>query len=269
MENLINIINSKINNLDSTIEDLLYDELLITLSDIKKEFRNNPKVNLEKYFKKLTAIQNVQKNTSPHFLYQNNENKIEKNDIDIEDSKSYDSISVSSTITQKPNHKDIESKINVFSDIPEDNYYFYNLNENYGEVENNLNINYSLKTLEEFKLFSIKISGLKLFDNIFLGRTISEATLKLLSFLFILNEKPFITICEKNSKYFSTSPSSMKRAINLKENKCYIESNINENESVEMLTDFLNHIKVSPSACKVLLNSSTTKPNEKYITFIL
>lgn len=267
MENLINLINVKINDLDSTIEEILYDELLLTLRDIKKEFRNNPQANLQKYFKKLTDMQNIQKNTSSYLLSHNKENKIEKNDID--DPKSYDSISVSSTIIQKPNHKDIESKINVFSDIPEDNYYFYNFNENYGEVENKLNITYSLKTLEEFKLFSIKISGLKLFDNIFLGRTISESTLKLLSFLFVLNEKPFITICEKNSKYFSTSPSSMKRAITLKENKCYIESNINESESVEMLKNFLNHINVSPSTCKVLLNSSTTKPNENYVTFIL
>lgn len=264
MENLMNIINSKITNLNSTIEELLYDELIMTLRDIKKEFRNNSDANLEKYFKKLTAIHNLQKNTSSHFLSQN---KSEKNEI--ENSKPDDSISVSSTIIQKPSHKDIESKINVFSNVPEDNYYFYNLNENYGEEENNLNIQYSLKPLTEFKLFSIKISGLKLFDNIFLGRTISESTLKLLSFLFILNEKPFITLCEKNSKYFSTSPSSMKRAINLKENKCYIESNINENEAVEMITNFLNHVKIAPSACKVLLNSSTTKLNEKYVTIIL
>lgn len=267
MQNLLNIINSKINNLDSNIEELLYDEFLLTLQDIKKDFKNNSEVDLKKYFHKLDTIQNIKKNISSHLNSYNPE--LESNQTSNENTELDEAISVSSNISSKPDYKDIESKIRTFSNIPEDNYYFYSLNENYGEVENKLNLVYSLTNLEDFKLFSIKISGLKLFDNVFLGRTISEAMVKLLSFLFMLNEKPFITICEKNSKYFSTSPANMKRAITLKENKCYFESNVDESEASEMIKSFLNHININLSACKVLLNCSTTKPNEGYITFVL
>lgn len=267
MQNLLNIINSKINNLDSNIEELLYDEFLLTLQDIKKDFKNNSEVDLKKYFHKLDTIQNIKKNISSHLNSYNPE--LESNQTNNENTELDEAISVSSNISSKPDYKDIESKIRTFSNIPEDNYYFYSLNENYGEVENKLNLVYSLTNLEDFKLFSIKISGLKLFDNVFLGRTISEAMVKLLSFLFMLNEKPFITICEKNSKYFSTSPANMKRAITLKENKCYFESNVDESEASEMIKSFLNHININLSACKVLLNCSTTKPNEGYITFVL
>lgn len=267
MQNLLNIINSKINNLDSNIEELLYDEFLLTLQDIKKDFKNNSEVDLKKYFYKLDTIQNIKKNISSHLSSYNPE--LESNQTSNENTELDEAISVSSNISSKPDYKDIESKIRTFSNIPEDNYYFYSLNENYGEVENKLNLVYSLTNLEDFKLFSIKISGLKLFDNVFLGRTISEAMVKLLSFLFMLNEKPFITICEKNSKYFSTSPANMKRAITLKENKCYFESNVDESEASEMIKSFLNHININLSACKVLLNCSTTKPNEGYITFVL
>lgn len=267
MQNLLNIINSKINNLDSNIEELLYDEFLLTLQDIKKDFKNNSEVDLKKYFYKLDTIQNIKKNISSHLNSYNPE--LESNQTNNENTELDEAISVSSNISSKPDYKDIESKIRTFSNIPEDNYYFYSLNENYGEVENKLNLVYSLTNLEDFKLFSIKISGLKLFDNVFLGRTISEAMVKLLSFLFMLNEKPFITICEKNSKYFSTSPANMKRAITLKENKCYFESNVDESEASEMIKSFLNHININLSACKVLLNCSTTKPNEGYITFVL
>ena len=63
--------------------------------------------------------------------------------------------------------------------------------------------------------------------------------------------------------------SNMKRAITLKENKCYFESNVDESESYEMIKSFLNHINIKLSACKVLLSYSTTKPNESYITFVL
>ena len=56
MQNLLNIINSKINNLDSNIEELLYDEFLLTLQDIKKDFKNNSEIDLKKYFNKLNAI---------------------------------------------------------------------------------------------------------------------------------------------------------------------------------------------------------------------
>ncbi len=267
MQNLLNIINSKINNLDSNIEELLYDEFLLTLQDIKKDFKNNSEIDLKKYFNKLNAIQNVKKNISSYLNSYNPE--LESNQSNNENIELDEAISVSSNISPKPNFKDLESKIKTFTNIPEDNYYFYNLNENYGEVEDKLNLTYSLKKLEDFNLFSIKISGLKLFDNVFLGRTLSESMVKLLSFLFMLNEKPFITICEKNSKYFSTSPSNMKKAITLKENKCYFESNVDESEAYEMIKSFLNHINIKLSACKVLLSCSTTKPNESYITFVL
>ena len=69
MQNLLNIINSKINNLDSNIEELLYDELLLTLQDIKKDFKNNSEVDLKKYFHKLNAIQNVKKNISSYLKF--------------------------------------------------------------------------------------------------------------------------------------------------------------------------------------------------------
>lgn len=267
MKNLLDIINSKIDVLDSDLEEIMYNEALFTLSKIKKEFKNNSGVELQKYFDKLSEIQNIQKNFISYFSSYNSE-KDASNDMN-KNSNPNDSISVSAPAIEESPKKEIVDKIKSFANIPENSYYFYSFNNDYAEVGDGLNITYSIKPLKDFKLFSLKISGIKLFDNIFLARTIRESMKKIFKFLFTLNELPFISICEKNTKYFSTSPNQMRSAITLKENKCYFESDIDESEASEMLLSFLNHINIDENACKVLLNASSTKNKEGYITFIL
>lgn len=267
MENLLDIINSKIDILDSDIEEILYNEVLFTLSKIKKEFKNNSNIELQKYFDKLTKIQNIQNNFISYFSSYNSE-KNTNNTVD-KNSNHDDSISVSAPAVNEPSPEEIIDKIKTLSNIPENSYYFHNFNNDYAEIENKINISYSITPLKDFKLFSLKISGIKLFDNIFLARTIRESMNKIFKFLFSLNELPFISICEKNSKYFSTSPNQMKNAITLKENKCYFESDIDEREASEMILNFLEHINIDANACKILLRASSTKNKEEYITFVL
>ena len=48
MQNLLNVINSKITDLGSNIDELLYDSLISTLNEIKKNFRENKELNLNK-----------------------------------------------------------------------------------------------------------------------------------------------------------------------------------------------------------------------------
>ena len=61
----------------------------------------------------------------------------------------------------------------------------------------------------------------------------------------------------------------MNKPIMLKENECYFESNVDEDEAIEMIKTFLNHIDIDLSACKVLMNCSIDKENEHYITIVL
>lgn len=270
MKDLLNIINSKITNLSFNIEELLYDALNLTLNEIKKDFKENKNLNLKEHFEKLNNI-NTLKNKflstlnsyNSDSLPESTENlKVDSNDIS-------DAISVSSNISQKDQEKDYKDKVNTFKNVPENGFYFHNLNSDYGEVDKKIGLSYSLTNLEDYNMFSLKISGLKLFDNIILARTLRDSMIKLFSFLFVLNEKSFINLCNKNSKYFASNPSNMKRAIKLKENSCYFESDIDEAQSAEMLKIFLNHIGVELSACKVIINCETLKEKEKYITMVL
>lgn len=270
MQNLLNVINSKITDLGSNIDELLYDSLISTLNEIKKNFRENKELNLNQYFEKLNSIKTLKNKFTNNLdlsipeIQTNLEDNTKVNSDDISDA-----ISVSSNISEKINKDTLENRINTFTNIPENSFYFYNLDSDYGEVKNKLNLNYTLTNLEDFKLFSIKISGLKLFDNIFLARTLRDSMIKFMSFLFILNEKPFISLCKNNSKYFSTSKSNMKRAIALKEKLCYFESDVDDLEACEMLKIFLNHSNIELSACKVLMDCLTSKENEHYITVVL
>lgn len=266
MQNLSNTIQSKINNIDSTIEEILFNELLLTLHEIKKDFNNNSTENFKKHLKNLDNLQTTKKNTSS-YIKSYNQNLIQSSS-EYENLELEPTISVSSNATQEMNFEDTEDKVTFLSNISNDKYYFSNLNNNYGEIDGKLNLEYSLTNLEDYKFFSMRIRGIKLFDNIFLGRTINESMGKLLSFLFMLNEKPFTTLCEKNTKYFSTSPSKLKKPTTLKEGKYYFESNLDEQEASEMLKTFLTHINVNLKACKILLTCSSTKESESYITFV-
>lgn len=265
MQNLIDEINSRIDDLNSDIDSLLCDEFLLTLQEIKKEFIDNNELNLDKYFDKLNGILNIKNDISSNII---SYEYIEESNLD-DLYEEEETIATSAKISETTNIDELEYTMNTFMQKSSNNYYFDNFNENYGEVENSLNLSYSLTTLEDFKLFSLKISGLKLFDNIFLGRTITSSMIKLMSFLFSSNENPFISLCEKNSIYFATSPSKMKKPIKLKENYCYFESDVSDSEASEMIKTFLRHINKPLSACKVLLSCSTTKQGESYITFIL
>ena len=51
----------------------------------------------------------------------------------------------------------------------------------------------------------------------------------------------------------------MNKPIMLKENECYFESNVDEDEAIEMIKTFLNHIDIDLSACKFLMNCSIDK----------
>lgn len=265
MQSLIDRINIKINNLNSDIESLLHDEFLLTLQDMKKEFIDNTEINLDKYFEKLNGILNIKNDISSNIISYDYIEDPNLNDLYEEE----EIISASAKISGTTNIDDLEYTMNTFMQKGNDSYYFDELNEDYGEVKNSLNLSYSLTTLENFKLNSLRISGLKLFDNIFIGRTISTTMTKLISFLFSVNENPFISLCEKNSIYFATSPSNMKKPVRLKENYCYFESDVSDSEAAEMIKIFLKHINKPLSACKVLLSCSTTKKGETYITFIL
>lgn len=266
MQNLLNVINSKINDLGSNIDDLLYNSLVSALNEIKKDFRENKDFNLNQYFEKLNSIKTLRNK-----FVNNLDSHIPevKTDLEYETKVSSDAISVSSTISQKVEKENIENRISTFTNVPENSFYFHNLNSDYGETKNQLSLNYSLTNLEDFKLFAIKISGLKLFDNIFLGRTIRSSMIKLMSFLFILNEKPFINLCKQNSKYFSTNKSNMKRPIAFKENLYFFESDVDDAQAAEMIKIFLNHSQIDLSACKVLRECFTSKESEHYITVVL
>ncbi len=269
MKSLIDAINTKIDNLNSDIDSLLYNEFLLTLQDMKENFKNNENLNLDNYFEKLKGILNIKKDISSNLISYDYVIDFDSNsfheDIEIE---LEESVSVSANISKPTDFEKLEHTINILN-LDNGYYYFQNLNEDYGEIGNLLNISYSTTNLEDFKLFSLKISGIKLFDNIFIARTLSTSMIKLLYFLFSVNESPFITLCEQNSKYFAKSPSNMKKAVTLKENYCYFESDVDDSEASEMIKTFLNHINVPISACKVLLSCSTTKSGESYITFIL
>lgn len=266
MQNLSNTIQSKINNINSTMEEILFNELLLTLHEIKKDFTNNSTEDFKKHLKNLDTLQTTKKNITS-YIESYNQNLIQSSSED-ENLELEPTISVSSNATQEMDFEQDKDKASFFSNISSNEYYFSNLNDNYGEIDGKLNLEYSLTNLEDYKFFSMRIRGIKLFDNIFLGRTINESMSKLLSFLFMLNEKPFIALCEKDTKYFSTSPSKLKRPTTLKEGKYYFESNLDEQESAEMLKTFLTHINVNLKACKILLTCSSTKENESYITFV-
>lgn len=267
MQNLIDKINLKINNLNSDIESLLYDEFLLTLQDMRKEFNDSSEPELEKYFEKLNGILNIRKDISSNII--SYEYVEEPNLDDLYEELEKEPVVQTSKTLRPSEFNESDYAKNSFVRTNDTSYYFNKLNEDYGEVENSLNLSYSLAPLEDFKFHSLKISGLKLFDNIFLGRTISIAMTKLMSFLFSSNENPFITLCENNSIYFSTSPSKMKKPIKLKENYCYFESDVSDSEASEMIKTFLKHINTPLSACKILLSCSTTKEGETYITFVL
>ena len=270
MQNLLNDINSKIKFLNSNIEEIIYEKTMMILQEMKNSFKKDFKnSDIEEYFEQLKNLQNIQVNLTSHlnsYDEKNLKNPITFNENKIENDLSDDAVSVSASISSKSDMENLEKQVEVVSDMLKDNYYFYKFDKDYGEINKELNLKYKLKTIEEFDLFLLKISGIKLFDNVFLGRTIRESMMKLFSFLFMLNEKPFISICEKNTKYFSTSPSNMKKPIMLKENQCYFESNTDESEASEVIKTFLKHINIELSSCKILTDCTTTKSGEGYIT---
>lgn len=267
MDTLTNTINSKVNYLNLDIEELLYTELSFITNQIKYDFRQHSLSNLSKYIEKLNEIKSLKHSVTSYidsYDFSANLDFTETSD-DIENA-----IATSGNVYTRPNIQKISNSIQTsYSNIPDNNYYFYNFNADYGEMDKSLNLIYKLIKLEDFDLFPLKISGLKLFDNIFLGQTFRDSMKKLFSFLFMLNELPIIEICNKKSEYFSNSASGMKKPIMLKENACYFESNVDEDEAIEMIKTFLNHINIDLSACKVLMSCSTNKENESYITIVL
>ena len=301
MKYLLNTITSKFNNLDLTIEEILYNELNLILQQLKTDFRNNNSINFKQNIEKLIEINNLRNRISSHLnsydfknkqpegnINNNNEytskntenNKKEEDsknnketksseDIDEYTNEKNNALSVSSNTVEAINQEDFDKRLSRMLNTTDDTYYFHNFSQNYGEENNKLSLSYSIKSLDEFNMFSIKISGLKLFDNVFFGRTINESMSKMFSFLFMLNEKPFISLCSQNSKYFASSPNNMQRAITLKTNECYYESNVDEKQASEMLKQFLEHINVEKAACKILLDCSTNKIDESFISFIL
>lgn len=266
MKNLIDTVNSELNYFKSRINQLIYDETSSLILQMKNSIIYNENTDITPYVEKLKEIQNIKKNINIELDTSSKElDKNLKDDI-LEDN----AIETSGSIYE--NALDIEKISNnptIYTNVPQDSYYFYNSNVNYGENNLDLNITYKLIKLEDFKLFPLKISGLKLFDNIFLGRTFRECMIKMMSFLFSLNENPFMSISETGSKYFSNSKSSLKNPVTLKENKCYIETDLDEVESAEMIKSFLNHIQIKLDACKVLMTCSINKQGESYITVIL
>lgn len=295
MKYLLNTIDSKLNTLDLNIEDVLYDELLLILQQIKVDFRKNNNEDFEKYIDKLNELQNLRNSISTHlnsydFDTEKNQDDVshekkdsgkknkpnknkkrpsKKTEEDYEDDDKVNALSVSSNVLEEITQENFDKRLSRMSGMTDNTYYFYRFNKDYGEQQNKLTLSYNLKSIDEFDLFSIKISGIKLFDNVFFGRTINESMSKMFSFLFMLNETPFISLCSKNTKYFAKSTNTMKRPITLKDNECYFESNLDENEASEMLKIFLEHINVDTSACKILLDCTTNKTNESFITFIL
>ncbi|BAK81495.1 hypothetical protein [Candidatus Arthromitus sp. SFB-rat-Yit] len=249
MNTLTDTINAKLNHLNLDIEEFLYTELLFITNQLKYDFKNHSLNNLSNYIEILNEIKTLKQNT---LSYTNSPVESNPSDLlnDIENA-----IATSGNVYTKPNQ--------------DDSYYFYNFNPNYGETDKNLNLIYKLINIEDFDLFPLKISGLKLFDNVFLGQTFRDSMKKLFSFLFMLNEQPFIELCSEKSKYFSNSASDMNKPIVLKENECYFESNIDEDEAIEMIKTFLNYINIDLSACKVLTQCSTNKSDENYITIVL
>lgn len=266
MDTLTNTINSKVNCLNLDIEELLYTELSFITNQIKYDFRQNSLNNLSKYIEKLDEIKTLKHGITSYInSYDFSANlDFTETSNDIENA-----IATSGNVYIKPNIQKISNSPTSYSNIPDNNYYFYNFNADYGETDKNLNLVYKLIKIEDFDLFPLKISGLKLFDNIFLGQTFRDSMKKLFSFLFMLNELPIIEICNKQSEYFSNSAANMNKPIMLKENECYFESNVDEDEAIEMIKTFLNHIDIDLSACKVLMNWSIDKENEHYITIVL
>lgn len=266
MKNLIDTINSELNYFKSRINELMYDETSSLILQIKNSIIYNEDDDITPYIEKLKDIQNMKKNLMSHL----NSHLKESSSDSHYDISEEEAIATSGNIYEEPIELEtISSNPTIYSNVPEDNYYFYNSNVDYGESDLYLNIKYKLIKLEDFNLFPLKISGLKLFDNIFLGRTFRECMIKMMCFLFSLNENPFIELSESNSKYFSNSPTQFKKPVILKENKCYIETDLDEVESTEMIKHFLNHIEIDLSACKVLMHCSINKKDESYITVIL
>ncbi len=264
MKNINDIINSELNTLKSKINEIIYDEISSLVIGIKQSLIYDEGKNFDSYMEKLKNIKSMQKDLlsrlAPYKNDDSNEDIFEDEDtIATSGSISYEDIEL----------EEISTSPASYSTNPEDNYYFYNSNINYGEVDLSLNVTYNLKKLEDFNMFPLKISGIKLFDNIFLGRTFKESMIKMMSFLFSLNEAPFIKLCETDLKYFSNKSSSLKKPLVLKENKCYIESEIEETEAVEMIKIFLKHINIDISSCKVLMSCSINKKDESYVTIIL
>lgn len=271
MKNLIDSINSKIDYLNYNIEDLLEQELNVIIQNIKTNFKNKSQESIDQYIENLNNLFNIKKTLSTHILPYNYNSYLNSSDqksdlIDLEDA-----ITTSGNVYNKPSIEKIGSNPLTYSNIPTNSYYFYNSNSNYGETNNLLKLNYKLTPLEDFNLFPLKISGLKLFDNIFLAQTFRDSMIKLFSFLFMLNEKPFIEICNLDYSQFSSSSTKMKKPIMLKQNECYFESNVDEIEAVDMIKTFLKHININLKSCKVLLNCSidSSNQNETYVTVIL
>ena len=202
MDTLTNTINSKVNCLNLDIEELLYTELSFITNQIKYDFRQNSLNNLSKYIEKLDEIKTLKHGITSYInSYDFSANlDFTETSNDIENA-----IATSGNVYIKPNIQKISNSPTSYSNIPDNNYYFYNFNADYGETDKSLNLVYKLIKIEDFDLFPLKISGLKLFDNIFLGQTFRDSMKKLFSFLFMLNELPIIEICNKQSEYFSNS----------------------------------------------------------------
>lgn len=278
MNDLLYTLDLEDENLVMIMNHILQENFTLTISAIKENFETNNLTPLDDLLDKLKYMKNIKQiiagiipipesNSNKNSTLKSIDDKtnaiivskniFDENDENIDD---YQPITLSN-----------EKLISTVSSrtVPSNSYYFHNFSTSYGEINNNLNLNFSLTKIDDFTLFNSKISGIKLFDNLFLGRTIKNCMPKIMSLLFQLNETPFITICQKNSIYFSTSYEYMKKPIELKKGECYFESNTSENEAASMIKMFLRHINIDTSACKIIHGISSTKTNEHYITTII
>ena len=160
MDTLTNTINSKVNCLNLDIEELLYTELSFITNQIKYDFRQNSLNNLSKYIEKLDEIKTLKHGITSYInSYDFSANlDFTETSNDIENA-----IATSGNVYIKPNIQKISNSPTSYSNIPDNNYYFYNFNADYGETDKSLNLVYKLIKIEDFDLFPLKISGLIFF----------------------------------------------------------------------------------------------------------
>ena len=288
MENFKNSLEEKILNTKEEILHMLVEEFEINMENFRNSFIENNLSDLNKYYRNINFLNTVRNNItsklnidliisstdleeiySKDFSQDDDYNTIDESEDESEDSGTMIGMrtleSVNSIYERLYNPVTINAKPSINT-----NKYWENISEDYAEIENKLSLIFNLIPIDKYSLYPSRINGIKLFNTIFQGNSINSSMLKMFALLFQLSEDSFISLANNPSvEYFSNKiNNNFKSPIELKENVCYFESDVDDRKSSEMIKLVLKELNIDLNACKILRNVYSNKINEENITIV-